>query len=79
MPALPEPREQLSALLRRLPQVRGTWLLARGVSLPGPRGLHWLVQGMREVGGPPEDRLALPCQAVEGLAPGARLRFLRSP
>ena len=47
MPALPEPREQFSALLHRLQEVRGTWLLAREVPLPGLRWPHWLVQGMR--------------------------------
>ena len=39
MPALPEPREQFPALLRHLREVRGIWLLARGVPLPSYGGL----------------------------------------
>ena len=74
MPGLLEAREQLSAPLRRLRQVRSAWLLARAVPVQGLRELHWLVQRVREGGGPEEDRYAA-SEDVEGLAPcpGERL------
>ena len=76
MSGLLEAREQLSAPLRRLRQVRGTWLLARVLLVQRLRELHWLVHRVREGGGPEEDQYPA-IDHAEGLARGRRERLLR--
>ena len=68
-------REQLSAPLRRLRQIRGTWLLARGVSVQRLREFHWVAQRLRKGGGSEEDLHAAIDHAA-GLAPCEGTRLL---